>query len=197
MDQRAAEATYGLAAGDLTPSLYSLRRDWNAAKNTVAPWWGECSKEAFSTGLDQFARALKNWGDSRNGTRKGKPARFPRFRSKRKTRPSVRFTTGAFRCETRHAVLPRIGRVRLHEDGARLAGLVLDRDVNAARNLAAWGRRQIAGSGPEIANGRGADRKTSSGMQVAVKRQPGTRQRGQAGTVPRQRGTAKVSPHAH
>src|SRR5207253_11012625 len=53
MDQRAAEATYGIARHDLTPSLswslYSLRKDWNAAKNTVAPWWGECSKEAFNT----------------------------------------------------------------------------------------------------------------------------------------------------
>jgi putative transposase len=415
MDQRAAEATYGLAGDDLTPSLswslYSLRKDWNTTKDEVAPWWGECSKEAFNTGLDQLARALKNWGDSRKGKRKGKPAGFPRFRSKRKARPSIKFTTGAFRCETRHAVLPRIGRVKLHESGARLAGLVtagtarvlsvsvrfergrwfasftadteitrpapvkpddvvgvdlgiktlavlstgeeipnprhlsgalrkirhlartasrrqgpdrragrepsnrwrraatalgraqgraadqrrdglhklttrlaagfgtvvvedlnvagmmrnrrlarhvadasfgefrrqagyktqwaggrmivadrwfasskmcsgcgavkaklalsertyrcdtcglvLDRDVNAALNLAAWGRRQIAGSGPEIANGRGADRKTSSGMQVAVKRQPGTAPAGQAGTVPRQRGTAKVSAHSH
>jgi putative transposase len=76
-------------------------------------------------------------------------------------------------------------------------GLVLDRDLNAARNLAAYGRRQIAGSGPEIANGRGADRKTGPARQVAVKRQPGTRQRGQTGTVPRQRGTAKVIAHAH
>lgn len=90
MDQRAAEATYGITAGDLTPpqswSLYSLRKDWNTAKNNVAPWWRECSKEAFSTGLDQLARALKNWGDSRVGTRKGKPAGFPRFRSRRRAR---------------------------------------------------------------------------------------------------------------
>jgi Putative transposase DNA-binding domain len=39
-------------------------------------------------------------------------------------------------------------------------GLVLDRDVNAARNLAALGRRELAGSGPD-SNGRGADRQTS------------------------------------
>jgi putative transposase len=132
-DQRAAEATYGLAGDDLTPSvswsLYSLRKDWNAAKGTVAPWWAECSKEAFNTGLDQLARALKNWGDSRNSKRKGKPAGFPRFRSRRKARPSIRFTTGAFRCEARHAVLPRIGRVKLHESGARLAGLVAARSA--------------------------------------------------------------------
>ncbi|MDQ1294545.1 MAG: putative transposase [Actinomycetota bacterium] len=117
--QRAAEATYGISEADLTPSiswsLYSLRKDWNAAKNEVAPWWAECSKEAFNTGLDQLARALKNWTDSRTGKRKGKPVGFPRFRSKRKARPSTRFTTGAIRCEPTHAVLPRIGRVKLHE----------------------------------------------------------------------------------
>jgi IS605 OrfB family transposase len=76
-------------------------------------------------------------------------------------------------------------------------GVALDRDVNAALNLAEYGRQQIAGSGPEISNGRGADRETASGPQVAVKRQPGTARAGQAGTVPRQRGTAKVGTNAH
>jgi putative transposase len=408
LGQREAEKSYGLADGDLTPpvswSLYALRRDWNAAKDAVAPWWAECSKEAFNTGLDQLARALGNWDDSRHGKRKGRPVGFPRFKSKRRARPSIRFTTGALRCETRHAVLPRIGRVKLHEDGRRLAdlvaagaarvlsvtvrfergrwfasftveteisrpaprlpnavvgvdlgikalavlstgeeipnprhlsgalrklrrlsrtmarrqgpdrragrkasnrwrrasaalgkahgrvadqrkdglhklttrltsefgtivledlnvagmaknrrlarhladasfgefrrqseykagwrggrvivagrwfassktcsgcgavkaklplsertylcascGMVADRDVNAARNLAEYGNRQIAGSGSEIGNGRGADRKTGLTRQVAVKRQPGTAQAGQTGTVPAQAGTA-------
>jgi len=406
LGQREAEKSYGITG--LTPalswSLYSLRKDWNQVKDTVAPWWGECSKEAFNTGLDQLARALKNWAGARKGQRKGKPAGFPRFKSRRKARPSIRFTTGAFRCEARHAVLPRIGRVKLHEPGTRLAalvaagtarvlsvsvrfergrwfaaftveqditrpapaapdavagidlgiktlavlstgeeiphprhlgkplrkvrrlsrtmarrqgpdrrtrqqpsnrwhrtapalakaqgrvagqrrdalhkattgltgrfgtlvvedlhvrgmlanrrlarhvadasfaefrrqleykaawhggrvivadrwfassktcsgcgavkaklllsertyvctacGLVLDRDVNAARNLAEYGKRQIAGSGPEIANGRGADRKTGLARQVAVKRQPGTAPAGQTGTVPPQGRTA-------
>jgi putative transposase len=407
LGQREAEKSYGISEDGLTPaagwSLYCLRKDWNAVKDAAAPWWAECSKEAYNTGLDQLARALQNWKDSRTGERKGKPAGFPRFRSKRKARLSVRCTTGSFRCEMRHAVLPRIGRVKLHEDGRRLAGLVAagsarvlsvtvrhergrwfasftaetevsrpaprhpnavvgvdlgiktlaalstgeeipnprhlsgalrklrhlsrtasrrqgpdrrmgqvpsnrwrhtsaalakahgrvtdqrndglhkltsclaaefgtiviedlnvtgmmsnrhlaqhladasfgefrrqvgyksawhggavitadrwfpssktcswcgtvkaklplpertyrcdvcglvaDRDVNAARNLAAYGRRQIAGSGPEIPNGRGADRKTGHARQVAVKRQPGTRPRGKTGTVPAQAGT--------
>ena len=128
LSQREAERSYGIPDAGLTPNiswtLYSLRKDWNAAKERVAPWWAECSKEAFSTGLDQLARALKNWGGSRKGQRKGKPAGFPRFRSRRTARPSIRFTTGAFRCEARHAVLPRIGRVKLHEPGTRLADLV-------------------------------------------------------------------------
>jgi IS605 OrfB family transposase len=136
LGQREAEKSYGLTGDELTPlaswSLYSLRKDWNAAKDKVAPWWGECSKEAFSAGLDQLARALRNWGDSRKGKRKGKAAGFPRFRSKRKARPSARWTTGSFRCEERHAVLPRIGRVKLHEGGHRLSGLVA---AGAARVL--------------------------------------------------------------
>jgi transposase len=119
LSQREAERSYGIGEADLTPgiswSLYSLRKDWNAAKDAVAPWWAQCSKEAFNTGLGQLARALKNWGDSRKGKRKGELAGFPRFRSKRKARPSVRFTTGAIRCEGTHAVLPRLGRIKLHE----------------------------------------------------------------------------------
>jgi IS605 OrfB family transposase len=122
LGQREAERSYGIAGADLTPaiswSLYSLRKDWNAAKETVAPWWRECSKEAFSTGLDQLARALKNWAGSRAGKRKGRAVGFPRFRSRRKARLSVRFTTGAVRCEAAHAVLPRLGRIKLHERAA-------------------------------------------------------------------------------
>nr|WP_238350992.1 IS607 family element RNA-guided endonuclease TnpB [Kribbella shirazensis] len=122
MDQRAAEVTYGVPAAMMTPpiswTMYSLRRDWNLAKNEVAPWWAEYSKEAYASGLTQLAAALKNWGKSRNGTRHGRAMGFPRFKSKRKTVKSCRFTTGALGCEERYAVLPRIGRVRLHETPA-------------------------------------------------------------------------------
>jgi len=61
-------------------------------------------------------------------------------------------------------------------------GMVADRDANAARNLAALGQRELAGSGPD-SNGRGADRKTGLARQVAVKRQPGTALAGQTGTA--------------
>ena len=76
----------------------------------------------------------KNWGDSRSGKRKGAPVGFPRFKSKHRTRLSCRFTTGAIRCETKHAVLPRLGRIKMHEDAAGLASLV---DAGAARVLSA------------------------------------------------------------
>jgi hypothetical protein len=67
-------------------------------------------------------------------------------------------------------------------------GPVLDRDVNAAVNLA-----RLAAGGAD-SNGRGVNRQTPSGAQVAVKLgappacggQPGTRHRGRAGTLPPQ-----------
>jgi hypothetical protein len=41
MEQRKAEASYGIPDAELTPSLnwsaYSLRKLWNEAKNTTAP----------------------------------------------------------------------------------------------------------------------------------------------------------------
>ncbi|WP_239342479.1 helix-turn-helix domain-containing protein, partial [Frankia sp. CiP3] len=78
--QRETERSYGLSGDLLTAvpwTLPALRLAWNAAKRDVAPWWDECSKEAFSAGLDQLARGLKNVTDSRKGKRKGRRVGFP------------------------------------------------------------------------------------------------------------------------
>ncbi|MFE9956859.1 IS607 family element RNA-guided endonuclease TnpB [Micromonospora sp. NPDC005299] len=144
MGQRAAERTYGVPEELLTPavswSLPALRKAWNAAKEDVAPWWRECSKEAFNTGLDALARALKNWSDSRSGKRAGRPAGFPRFKSRRRATPTVRFTTGTIRLEAdhKHVVLPRLGRLKLHESARKLARRI---DNGTARIMSATVRR--------------------------------------------------------
>lgn len=126
LSQREAERSYGIAEAELTPSvnwsLYGLRKAWNQAKNEVAPWWGECSKEAYNTGLDQLARGLKNWSDSRKGNRQGKRVGFPRFKSKRTAIASVRFTTGTIRLEQdrKHVTLPKVGTLKTHESTRKL-----------------------------------------------------------------------------
>lgn len=125
MDQRAAEPSYGIAEEDLTPSLswsaYSLRKVWNAVKDEVAPWWGENSKEAYASGLANLATALKNWGASKKGKRKGAQVGFPQRKSRRHVM-SCRFTTGSFGlADRRHVKLPRIGLVRTHESTRKLA----------------------------------------------------------------------------
>jgi putative transposase len=145
LDQRAAERTYGLGKDALTPSpdwsLAGLRRMWNAAKNEVAPWWPENSKESYNTGLDGLARGLKNWSDSKRGKRSGRRVGFPRFRSKRRAVPSVRFTTGTIRVEQdrHHLTLPRLGTLKTHESTRKLARRI---ESGTARILSATLRRE-------------------------------------------------------
>ncbi|CAI7973453.1 transposase [Frankia sp. Hr75.2] len=126
LSQRAAEETYGVIGDGLTPvpwTLPALRLAWNAAKREIAPWWDECSKEAFSAGLDQLARALKNFTDSRRRKRKGRRVGFPRFKKRGKARDSFRYTTGAYGpADATYVKLPRIGRVRVHEPTGALTG---------------------------------------------------------------------------
>ncbi|SNQ49986.1 transposase [Frankia canadensis] len=128
--QRDAEKSYGIDSDQLTPvpwTLPVLRRAWNAAKDDAASWWAECSKEAYSAGLDQLARALKNFGDSRNGKRKGRRVGFARFKKRGRARDSFRYTTGAYGpADDLHVKLPRIGRVKVHEPMGALTGRLAD-----------------------------------------------------------------------
>ncbi|MGH3860968.1 IS607 family element RNA-guided endonuclease TnpB [Actinokineospora sp.] len=143
--QRAAERAYGLHGDQLTPSLGwnlpALRRAWNAAKGEVAPWWAECGKESFNTGLDGVARALRNLSESTRGARKGRKVGFPRFKARRRTTPAVRFTTGAIRVEAdrHHVRLPRLGRIKTHESTRKLARRL---EAGTARILSATVRRE-------------------------------------------------------
>jgi putative transposase len=136
LGQREAERSYGVPKELLTPavswSAWRLRKDFNAVKDQVAPWWPENSKEAYASGLANLAAALANWAASRAGTRRGPKIAFPKFKGKRSVL-SVRFTTGAFGLpdqDRRHVRLPRIGLVRTHESTRKLARRV---DAGTAR----------------------------------------------------------------
>ncbi|MGH4002297.1 MAG: IS607 family element RNA-guided endonuclease TnpB [Pseudonocardiaceae bacterium] len=121
--QRAAEQTYGLSGDELTPwintSAYSLRRAWNTAKDVVAPWWADNSKEAYASGCANLATALAN--------RKAGRAHMPRFKSTHRARLTCRFTTGSFGLgpDRRHIQLPVIGVIRTHESTRKLARKVV------------------------------------------------------------------------
>ena len=124
LDQREAERTYGVPGEWLTEvpwTLPALRRWWNASKNVLAPWWAENSKEAYNSGLAALADGLKQWSTSRSGKRRGARIGFPRFKSRRRSRVSCRFTTGAIRADdATHVVLPRIGRIHTLEQTSAL-----------------------------------------------------------------------------
>jgi len=124
-NQRTAEKTYGLEAGQLTPSLdwscYSLRKEWNRRKPELAPWWKENSKDSYATGIERLAAALKNWSDSHKGKRPGPKIGVPRFKSKRAKR-SFRISENVTLDAGRHHVkLPVIGLVKTHESLRKLA----------------------------------------------------------------------------
>ncbi len=122
-------------------TLPELRREWNRAKQQVAPWWAENSKEAYSSGLDGLARALKNWSDSKGGRRKGRPIGFPRSKKKGRARDACRFATGPLRVlpDRKHVQLPRIGVLKTHESTRKLARRI---EQGTARILAATISRQ-------------------------------------------------------
>jgi putative transposase len=118
LDQRRTDP-----GGQVPWTVPELRREWNRVKDQVAPWWAENSKEAYSSGLDGLARALRNWSDSRSGGRKGRPVGFPQFKKKGRCRDACRFTTGAIKvlADRKHVQLPRIGVLKTHESTRKLA----------------------------------------------------------------------------
>jgi transposase len=146
LDQRHAERSYGLTGAELTPlvpwTVPALRKRWNQVKVIVAPWWAECSKEAYAAGIRNLVRGLDAWRDSKSGKRQGPPVRFPRFKSKRRETVSCTFTTGAIRIgpDRRHVTLPRLGMLRLHESARKLARRV---EAGTARILSATVKREV------------------------------------------------------
>ncbi|HTQ19960.1 IS607 family element RNA-guided endonuclease TnpB [Mycobacterium sp.] len=118
LDARKADPSHESVGWDLGP----LRKAWNQAKNDVAPWWADNSKECYSSGLADLAQGLANWTASKNGARKGRRVKFPRFKSARRDTGRVRFTTGTMRVEDdrRTITVPVIGALRSKENTRRV-----------------------------------------------------------------------------
>ena len=133
LDQRAAERSYGIADGELTPplswSFMSLRKEWNRRKHALAvdvdgtPWWSQNSKEVYANACRNLAEALFNWYASRKGARNGPRIGFPRFKTKSRAVPKFSFTIGTLRLEPdrKHVTLPRLGAIKTHETTRKLA----------------------------------------------------------------------------
>ena len=91
--------------------------------------------------------------------------------------PSSKTCSGCQTVKTKLSLTERMFR-------CEVCGLVIDRDLNAARNLAAL-VRHVADSGAETENGRGGERSQagSTSRCSPVKRQAGTGQPGRTGTA--------------
>ena len=121
-----------IAAGEKPEwSFYSLRKRWNAGKDTLAvdaegsPWWADNSKEAYSSGIEALSKGLLNWSKSRRGDRKGRKVGFPKFKSKGKAKPKFTYRSGSFglvKGDPKALKLPRIGRVHCMENVVERVG---------------------------------------------------------------------------
>ncbi len=83
------------------PSFYSLRKLWNAQKDTVCvnpdtgeTWWPEVSKEVFADGVRGATDAYWRWQKSGAGVVKGRRVGFPRFKKRGRDRDRFSFSTG-------------------------------------------------------------------------------------------------------
>ncbi len=122
-----AKVAAGKRTGEYRPvsewcpwSAEAMRYVWNRMKDEVAPWWAQNSKECYNSAFEALARALHDYFASRDGTRKGPPVGWPRYKG-RSGRQSVSFTTGATKVLDRHHVqLPVVGMLRVKEPTDKL-----------------------------------------------------------------------------
>ncbi len=96
------------ASGE-SPSAIELHRILNAHKAKDYPWLYRVSKCAPQEALRDLDRAFKNFFAGR--------ARFPLFKSRRRSGIGSFRLTGSITVDDRHIRLPRLGRIRLKERG--------------------------------------------------------------------------------
>ena len=111
------------------PDRRDLRKQWNVEKHqrcvnaeSGEVWWPQNSKEAYANGIFDACDAFDKWARS---CAEGGKVGFPKFKKRGSDCDRYRISTGALRLDgRRHVVIPRVGRVRTHENMRKLARLV-------------------------------------------------------------------------
>lgn len=151
--RRVIDAMAAHRGGDIAqrlPTAMSLHRDWNVWKKSEEgiTWWSEVSKCAPQEAFRHLEAAMRAFWESRAGRRGGPRVRFPRFKKKGRTRERFRLT-GAIHVEAGHVRLPRLGRLRLHEEatpllehvqegGGHITAASVSREADAGTCLWRW-----------------------------------------------------------
>ncbi|WP_199485240.1 RNA-guided endonuclease InsQ/TnpB family protein [Actinomadura craniellae] len=110
-------------------ALNAVKGDSRKGLDGACPWWHEVNTYAFQSAFIDADQAWKNWLDSLSGKRVGRRVGYPRFKKKGRARDSFRLHHDVKKPSIRLAGyrrlrLPRIGEVRLHDSGKRLARLI-------------------------------------------------------------------------
>ncbi|WP_226833810.1 hypothetical protein [Bifidobacterium longum] len=110
-------------------SYYALRKWWNQAKDALAvdeatgePWWPENSKEAYNSGLESLADALKNFSRVPQGAAERPQDGVPALQVQGLRHSALRVYDRLVRPVDHDSYalkLPRIGRVHCMEDASK------------------------------------------------------------------------------
>lgn len=157
--------------GMASPTAFDLAAQWRTIRDRPgedggSPWWREIDYYVFLTAFANAHTAWKNFTESRSGKRPGPPVGYPRFAKKGRTRdrftilskpakPAVRIESDA--CNHHHTprrgtavtsryrglTIGKLGNLRLHSSGKRLARAVRDgraviKSVTVSRHGDRW-----------------------------------------------------------
>jgi putative transposase len=122
------------AAAGQRPDAIVLKKQFNAIKysdpdwldENGMPWLRAIHRDAHA---QPFANLAKAWSRYFEKKRAGKQAHQPRFKKKGRCRDSFYVANDKFRLEGMTAVLPKVGRIRLHEV-LRLPGKIMGASVS-------------------------------------------------------------------
>jgi IS605 OrfB family transposase len=137
LDARTADTTIPVLAWNLP----AIRREWNQVKHQAAPWWRECSKEAYACGIADLVAALHHWYEAKHGRRGGRRIGFP---ANAKLAALDRRAAN-LRREAVHTLTTRL---------ARRYGTIVVEDLDVAAMARGMGRRAFRSSVHQAAIGR-------------------------------------------
>jgi putative transposase len=113
------------------PSALALRTQFNAIKKDQFPWVYDVTKCAVEGAFIDVATAFKNFFEGRKAGRK---TGFPKFKTKRRSRPSFYVANDKFSGGSHWIDVPKLGRVNMAET-LRFNGKILSARIS---KTASW-----------------------------------------------------------
>ena len=95
--------------------LMEIKRQLNTFKETQFPWMYEVTKDVFEGAFQDLGAALKNYFESKAGTRKGVKVGFPKFKTKKTKKQSFRLNNDKFKVDGHQFWVPNLGWVNMAE----------------------------------------------------------------------------------
>ena len=108
------------------PSALVLKKEFNAVKREQAPFVTEVPKDVAEGAFTNLGKAFKNFFDGLSGKRPRMG--YPRFKSKKRSKPSFTLNNDKFRVDGHWLRVPKLGWVNMAEalrfDGKIMSGVV-------------------------------------------------------------------------